>query len=317
LFTTIRKHVTPHISIENKTATHVAMPLPLDQATLLPTITEINSSSIYLSKKDAWSPYRIKRVRDNLVVKFGKDSELLVEAETMEFLHSHIPACIPGIFGIIVEDCPRKRDLTAKCYYLVMEYIPGTSYLEVYPSLTPVEKRDIQQQFRSIMDELRGLPSPGYYGRVGRRPLYDLTFQHPHMVDADICGPFATEEDFNRAIAILMDRPSTPFHPNIFDRCITDVFCGYRLVFSHGDLQDRNLIISQVGEHGDGHRLFKVTLIDWQFSGWYPDYWEFRFTACTNNGGHEWQELLQAGLDLYSKEFPLMFLIRQTIRDTY
>jgi len=198
-----------------------------------------------------------------------------------------------------------------------MEYIAGKSYLDELPSLALAEKKDIQRQFRSIMDEVRALPSPGFYGCVGRRPLYDLFFAHPESEGQLLRGPFTTEEDLNNGIALLMDRLVLRSYSQLLRECITDAFRGHRPVFTHGDLQDRNLVISQVGEREDGHRLIKLTLIDWQYAGWFPDYWDFCVQACNDGGGQDWKEFLQAGLDPYPKEFPLMYLLRQTIHHTY
>jgi len=252
-----------------------------------------------------------------MAVKFGPDRELLVEAETMQFLHAHIGASVPRVYGTLTEDCPQEDAPAAKCYYLVMEYIPGKSYLEELPSLAPAEKEDIQRQFRSIMDELRAVPSPGYYGRVGRRPLYDLIFGYYDSEGPTMRGPFANEEDLNNGIILLMDRLLNKFQALVYRQSITDAFSGHRPVFTHGDLQDRNLIVSQVGKREDGHRLFKLTLIDWELSGWFPDYWDFCLAACNNVGGQGWQELIHAGLDLYSKEYPMYVLLRRTIHNSY
>jgi hypothetical protein len=92
----------------------------------------------------------------------------------MQFLHAHLGASVPSVFSTLIEDCLKKDAPATKCYYLIPEYNLGKSYLEESPPLTPADKADIQRQLRSIMDELRARPSPGYYGRVGRRPLYGL-----------------------------------------------------------------------------------------------------------------------------------------------
>jgi len=40
----------------------------------------------------------------------------------------------------------------------------------------------------------------------------------------------------------------------------------HRIVLTHGDLQPRNIVVQ-----GD-----KVTgIIDWEFGGWYSEYWEY------------------------------------------
>ncbi|KAF2704894.1 hypothetical protein K504DRAFT_537480 [Pleomassaria siparia CBS 279.74] len=41
---------------------------------------------------------------------------------------------------------------------------------------------------------------------------------------------------------------------------------GHRIVLTHGDLNQANIMV----KHGK-----IVSLIDWEFSGWYPEYWEY------------------------------------------
>ena len=42
---------------------------------------------------------------------------------------------------------------------------------------------------------------------------------------------------------------------------------GHKIVFTHGDLAPRNIMIS---------KDFVITgIIDWEYGGWYPEYWEY------------------------------------------
>lgn len=182
------------------------------QAESLPEIAAIQTSSVYLSRSHAWSSRRVVRVRENMAIKCGRDSELLVEAETMQSLHAHVGASVPCVFSTLVEDCPQENAPATKCYYLILEYILGRPYLEESPSLTPAEKAGIQRQLRSIMDELRAIPSPGYYGRLGRRPLYDSILKYYDPEGPTMRGPFATEQDLKNGVTLLTDRLPNNFH---------------------------------------------------------------------------------------------------------
>lgn len=162
------------------------------------------------------------RFLENMAVKFGRDSELLVEAETMQVLHAHLGASVPCVFSTLIEDCPQEDAPATKRYYLILEYILGKSYLEESPPLTPAEKADIQRQLRSMMDELRAIPSPGYYGRVGRRPLYDLILNYYDREGPTMRDPFATEEDLNNGIILLTDRLPNQFHARVHRRSSSD-----------------------------------------------------------------------------------------------
>jgi aminoglycoside phosphotransferase (APT) family kinase protein len=52
----------------------------------------------------------------------------------------------------------------------------------------------------------------------------------------------------------------------------------HRLVMTHGDLHPRNIMVKWEGDEneGDGYgreKKIRVTaLVDWELSGWYPEY---------------------------------------------
>jgi hypothetical protein len=54
------------------------------------------------------------------------------------------------------------------------------------------------------------------------------------------------------------------------------------VVFTHADLNPRNIMVTQLSPH------CVTALIDWAESGWYPAYWEFFKTTFTANTKSEW-----------------------------
>lgn len=58
--------------------------------------------------------------------------------------------------------------------------------------------------------------------------------------------------------------------------------------FTHCDLVRQNIIVQEhTGTEGHPDRQFKVTgLIDWEYAGWYPRYWEYAvfFVDCMWEG---------------------------------
>ncbi|KAL4746588.1 hypothetical protein BDW72DRAFT_207202 [Aspergillus terricola var. indicus] len=71
--------------------------------------------------------------------------------------------------------------------YTVMEYIPGVSLG--------------MAQLRCIFDQMRALPSPGFYGSVNRGSVPHRYF-FSREKDPTVTGPFQTEEEFGKAIAL-------------------------------------------------------------------------------------------------------------------
>lgn len=76
-------------------------------------------------------------------------------------------------------------------------------------------------------------------------------------------GPFPDEESFN---SFILD-----FRPNVTPKAVLRGLnslptCDHRLSFSHADLFQHNFIVRD-------NKI--VGLIDWEFAGWFPEYWEY------------------------------------------
>jgi hypothetical protein len=67
---------------------------------------------------------------------------------------------------------------------------------------------------------------------------------------------------------------------------------SYKTIFTHADLNRRNIMVR------DGR---VVAIIDWAYSGWYPEYWEYT-KAFYNWVGEEWEDSLAMYLDNYETE---------------
>lgn len=64
-------------------------------------------------------------------------------------------------------------------------------------------------------------------------------------------------------------------------------------VFTHGDLNPFNIMVH-------GNRV--ASIIDWEFSGWYPFYWEYTSAWYGNRIRKAWQDSLAKFLDPYPEE---------------
>ena len=283
----------------------------------LPTIDEIKASTALLSSPSAtWSSNRVVRVRSKFAVKYGQDERLPVEAETLLFLADKMTTGIPRLYATLSERPTEENGLDKEWFYIVMEYIPGNSILEQWHSLRESEQQSVREQFTNTMQELRSIPSPGYYGRVGRRSLYDLVFAHPDGEGPEMQGPFDTEAQLNNGIRLLMDRILPSSRKALFRQCIDLHFDNghpHPPVFTHGDLQDRNVLLSPNGVKPNGDRLFRIVFIDWEYSGWFPDYWEYCVKAYNSGGGDVWLDLITDALGTWPREYPMMCLLRTWI----
>ena len=78
-----------------------------------------------------------------------------------------------------------------------------------------------------------------------------------------------------------------------------------KVVFTHGDIRPANIMVRQ-DEEGS---WTVVSIIDWESSGFYPEYWEC--VKMTNNltprGGDDWYLLLPESLS--PRQFSVQWLI--------
>ena len=72
-------------------------------------------------------------------------------------------------------------------------------------------------------------------------------------------------------------------------------------VFTHGDLTQGNIRVCNDKT---------IVLIDWQYSGWYPSYWEYCFLACIAGADEDWLLWIPSFLDEYIAELGWMCLFR-------
>ena len=81
-------------------------------------------------------------------------------------------------------------------------------------------------------------------------------------------APFLSVKAFNDALFVLADRlPMFPDH-EFFQTFRSSFPDTSSIRFTHTDLATTNIIISRTSTE-------VVGIIDWQESGWYPEYWEY------------------------------------------
>ena len=84
-------------------------------------------------------------------------------------------------------------------------------------------------------------------------------------------GPFHSIKDFHDHLLAAATRqkpgPELITGPYLYRESFSDTCAIY---FTHGDLSLGNILIS--GDPGS-HRISSV--VDWEQSGWYPEYWEY------------------------------------------
>ena len=276
----------------------------------LPTIAEIRASTDALTA--AGRSTTVVRVGQHFAVKFGLGQDLR-EAETMRYVRKHCSnVLVPKVYGTLVDESTGH-------HFIVMEYLAGETLEKCLPFLDTAEKAEVCRQLKCALEELRGLPSPGYIGSVRRSSCMDSIFWTPPPVDPPSSGPFDTESEMNEGILKCLARTESASYITFLRSLVQTTLRDHRVCFAHADLQAKNIMITRTprkvasGTTGGDQTCetdVKVYIIDWEMAGWYPEYWEFCNASFLARFKPAWQEIVSESIDAYVPEYLMMQVLR-------
>ncbi|KAE8384558.1 kinase-like domain-containing protein [Aspergillus alliaceus] len=194
-----------------------------------------------------------------------------VELEAMQYVAKRTTVPVPKVFTVYPYHDAR--------IYIEMEYIRGidleTAWLDGH-----LEIAGYVNQLRSLEPPHKGFVGSasgegGLDGRVGYSPF----------------SPFPGHEGFH---TIFSKNIPIEDCAQVFGQEVTDSHTRYyRSCFSHADLAPRNIII----ENGK-----IAALIDWEYGGWYLEYWEYTKAHYVPVGMSDWYEGLKSAITRYDDE---------------
>ncbi|KAF5241193.1 hypothetical protein FANTH_9189 [Fusarium anthophilum] len=170
---------------------------------------------------------------------------------------------------------------------LYTEMVKGVTVEERWPSMTEDEKTGFWGALRSLVSSLQTLsqdPDNQFLGRINRSSYYNISITNSNR---PLAGPFTTVKGFHDWISLVLRRAVKIHWPGMKPEEIPDPYRkmlpdNAQVIFTHADLHPSNIMVSQ-----DSPSTI-VALIDWEQSGWYPDYWEFCKAEYTADIGSEW-----------------------------
>ncbi len=156
--------------------------------------------------------------------------------------------------------------------YFFMSRAPGQTLEKLWPTLTTLHKASIQEQLAKILSSLRSIPPPNPGEENGAQCIGSFvsgTCRDVRRISRHCETPIHAETAFNEFLCRHQGRTRTAWIKMIQSSMRAD----HKIVPTHGDLHPRNIMVAW---YGDPRTTIKVTgLIDWQVSGWYPEYWEY------------------------------------------
>lgn len=237
------------------------------------------------------------QVSPNLVIKISQKDSLITEYYTLSYLRQHLPT-FPA---------PRPHGLVELGQYCLLftTLVRGLTLEHAWPQLDEAQKTFLSGQIDSLFCSLRQqLPLPantplgGVQGggckdiRIGTRVASEPIMDTKQYEDFIFAGSRSPSPIWIQLMRDLM--------PASEARC----------VFTHGDLRPANIMVDK-DKNGT---WVVVSIIDWETSGFYPEYWEA--VKMTNNLNHltkdEWYLNLPKSLSLH--RYPIQWLV-DALRD--
>ncbi|KAE8148037.1 kinase-like domain-containing protein [Aspergillus avenaceus] len=206
------------------------------------------------------------RVSETRLIKGPCES---AELEGLEYIAKHTSIPVPKV---------HRAHRVDGHLYIEMEYIQGDTLQDKWiksRDLSVTAKQAIVKQVAAYVDELRRLEPP----------------QKGIVASADLGKCLDVRVGFHDHL-----RGQTPLEDatKVFDEAVTVCHSRqYRTCFAHADLCPRNIIVR------DGE---VAAIIDWQFAGWYPEYWEYTKAHFGILDMPDWYEELRNAIPRYDDE---------------
>ncbi|KAJ5585108.1 uncharacterized protein N7459_004908 [Penicillium hispanicum] len=203
----------------------------------------------------------------DIVVKAVRNIDDYTEYTTLQYLERHKPSIpAPKPLGVVS---------ISGVSLIFMSYVRSVSLGEVWPTLDCGQKASLSNQLNTILLDLRSLPhtqGTAFGGGVEGEGCKDIR-RHLRRSETPITG-LDDFEDFiyssphpgGQVFVELLHRVSPPSYEHSTPH----------IVFTHGDLRPDNIVV----EMTENNQYSITGILDWEYSGFYPDYYES--VRCTN-----------------------------------
>ncbi|KAJ4312188.1 hypothetical protein N0V84_010054 [Fusarium piperis] len=203
------------------------------------------------------------KLSPDIVAKVATEDSVTTEHRSLVYLQQHLPT-FPA---------PRSHGVVRFGNYHIIfsTFIPGSDLESVWPQLNGDQKQNISDQLETYFRQLRSIPCPAGIplGGVGGEGCKDIRRQLRMNTD-----PITSEHEFQKFV-FSGSRAASSLYTNLLRNMMPEH--PVKVVFTHGDVRAANIMVERIDSSG-----WKVTsIIDWEASGFYPEYWES--IKATNN----------------------------------
>ncbi|KAH6847688.1 kinase-like domain-containing protein [Chaetomium sp. MPI-CAGE-AT-0009] len=198
-----------------------------------------------------------------IALPFNKVAKLDVPANeiaAMEFVRANTTIPVPKIIDIYGQ----QSDGSA---HIVMTQLPGTALTDALRIMGPSQVATAARDLVTYLAQLRRLVPPRseantpIVGGTSGGPGYD------HRLGPRTWGPFYTIADFHTYVRFGEPLDEWDHEPTVME-IHGKPEDAYQVRYTHADLGPHNILV----DPKDG----RITgIVDWEFGGWYPEYWEY------------------------------------------
>lgn len=112
----------------------------------------------------------------------------------------------------------------------------------------------------------------------------------------------------------MVERNNLPdYKARFYEKYLARVLQSHRPTLTHGDVQQKNIMVAENTScpNDQGGRSFDIVLVDWENSGWFPDFWEFFCASYPLNFQWEedWSWQVQEFVHVWPAEMAIMQLV--------
>lgn len=203
----------------------------------------------------------VVKCSEDLVVKVFPDSRDLTEYHNLQYLADHASDLpVPRLHGLAMLGSYRV---------MFMSYIPGVTLATAWPDLSHEAKLSVQKQLDHIFSRLRSLRQDDglELGGVGGEGVKDY-----RIMEIFAYQGITTARGFDELQFSAKHRAS-PCYVKLLRSFLEEQNSTLQgSVFTHGDLKKTNIMVERNPE--DANACVVTGVIDWEDSGFYPEYYE-------------------------------------------
>lgn len=201
----------------------------------------------------------VQRLPFGLHLKFhGEVEAFRNEFNALRVVQKNTSIPVPRSLDFVIKPAVLHDPYSSPEAYLLTTRLPGEPLSRCLEILSDIDLERISYKLKGYLSQLRNIPKTVNPEMAICNTLGEACYD-PRIQGGQPVGPFKDEAAFSQTLR-FSDEPARREH---------------KIVFTHADLNPRNILVDRVIQP-DRSRRWEVTgIVDWETSGYYPEYWDY------------------------------------------